>query len=326
MRVAGGRNQAEAELIQGMLLEEGVPSMLRRSAGLRRARLPRRGPARRDGARVRAPRSPASCCTAPASRRRTGAADGPNPLDPLRGDPRRRRPGGPGRLAAAGPRLAPAPRPMDFAPSDRVTELLDRVRAFMEEHVDPVEAEAHAGVRRGGQAGRSLRADRRRAARAGARRGSLEPVPSRRPVRPRAHQLGVRDALRAHGPQRRGAHGLQLRRARHGQRGDPRRARHRGAEGALAPAAARRRDPQLLLDDRAGDLGLRPHAARRARRAGRRRVGRERPQVVHLGLQRRLDRHRHGGDRPRRAAAQAREHDPRPDRHARASRASGRCR
>ena len=33
VRVAGARNQAEAELIQGMLLEEGVPSMLRRTAG-----------------------------------------------------------------------------------------------------------------------------------------------------------------------------------------------------------------------------------------------------------------------------------------------------
>ena len=33
VRVAGGRNLAEAELIQNMLLEEGVPSMLRRSAG-----------------------------------------------------------------------------------------------------------------------------------------------------------------------------------------------------------------------------------------------------------------------------------------------------
>ena len=32
-RVAGARNQAEAEFIQGLLLEEGVPSMLRRSAG-----------------------------------------------------------------------------------------------------------------------------------------------------------------------------------------------------------------------------------------------------------------------------------------------------
>jgi hypothetical protein len=33
VRVAGGRNQAEAELIQNMLLEEGVPSVLRRAAG-----------------------------------------------------------------------------------------------------------------------------------------------------------------------------------------------------------------------------------------------------------------------------------------------------
>ena len=33
VRVAGGRNQSEAEMIQGMLLEEGIPSILRRSRG-----------------------------------------------------------------------------------------------------------------------------------------------------------------------------------------------------------------------------------------------------------------------------------------------------
>jgi hypothetical protein len=33
VRVAGGRNQPEAELIQNILLEEGVPSVMRRSAG-----------------------------------------------------------------------------------------------------------------------------------------------------------------------------------------------------------------------------------------------------------------------------------------------------
>ena len=33
IRVAGGRNQAEAELIQNLLLEEGIPSIVRRSAG-----------------------------------------------------------------------------------------------------------------------------------------------------------------------------------------------------------------------------------------------------------------------------------------------------
>jgi hypothetical protein len=33
VRVAGGRNQAEAELIQNLLMEEGIPSVVRRSAG-----------------------------------------------------------------------------------------------------------------------------------------------------------------------------------------------------------------------------------------------------------------------------------------------------
>lgn len=33
VRVAGAHNLAEAEFIQGLLLEEGIPSMLRRSAG-----------------------------------------------------------------------------------------------------------------------------------------------------------------------------------------------------------------------------------------------------------------------------------------------------
>src|SRR5215213_9386041 len=33
VRVAGARNQAEGELVQGMLLEEGVPSLMRRSGG-----------------------------------------------------------------------------------------------------------------------------------------------------------------------------------------------------------------------------------------------------------------------------------------------------
>jgi hypothetical protein len=33
VRVAWARNQSEAEFIQGLLLEEGVPSLLRRSAG-----------------------------------------------------------------------------------------------------------------------------------------------------------------------------------------------------------------------------------------------------------------------------------------------------
>jgi len=33
VRAAGARHQAEAEMIQGLLLEEGIPSLVRRSAG-----------------------------------------------------------------------------------------------------------------------------------------------------------------------------------------------------------------------------------------------------------------------------------------------------
>ena len=33
MRIAAARNQPEAELLQGLLLEEGIPSMVRRSGG-----------------------------------------------------------------------------------------------------------------------------------------------------------------------------------------------------------------------------------------------------------------------------------------------------
>src|SRR3954447_11007219 len=33
VRVVGARNQAEGELLQGLLLEEGVPSLMRRSGG-----------------------------------------------------------------------------------------------------------------------------------------------------------------------------------------------------------------------------------------------------------------------------------------------------
>lgn len=33
VRVAGGRHQAEAEFLSGLLLEEGIPSLIRRSAG-----------------------------------------------------------------------------------------------------------------------------------------------------------------------------------------------------------------------------------------------------------------------------------------------------
>ena len=67
VKVAFARNQAEAEMLQGLLLESGIPSVLKRSRRLRRPRVPRRRPARhlvdsdqaREGARSCSPtRSP----------------------------------------------------------------------------------------------------------------------------------------------------------------------------------------------------------------------------------------------------------------------------
>ena len=51
---------------------------------------------------------------------------------------------------------------------------------------------------------------------------------------------------------------LRLPGARRRQHRDPAQVRHAGAEGALARAAGARRDPQLLLDDRAGQPRLQP--------------------------------------------------------------------
>jgi hypothetical protein len=67
VRVAAVRNQAEAELLQGLLLEEGIPSLVRRSggfdvpdflaAGPRDVLVPQSGePAARDLLRTTAPR------------------------------------------------------------------------------------------------------------------------------------------------------------------------------------------------------------------------------------------------------------------------------
>jgi hypothetical protein len=65
VRVAGARNQAEAEFLQGLLLEEGIPSLVRRNrgfdvpdflaAGPRDVLVPQSGePAARDALRPRA--------------------------------------------------------------------------------------------------------------------------------------------------------------------------------------------------------------------------------------------------------------------------------
>ena len=98
---------------------------------------------------------------------------------------------------------------------------------------------------------------------------------------------------------------VRLAGARRRQHRDPPPPRHRRATRAVPAPAGRGPDPQLLLDDRAGDGRVEPVAARDHRRQGRRRLRDQRPEVVHVVGRRRGVRDRDGRHRSRRAAARS---------------------
>ncbi len=90
----------------------------------------------------------------------------------------------------------------------------------------------------------------------------------------------VRPAVRDHGPLAADGRGDELFRPRHRQHGGADALRHAGPAGALAEAAAGRRDPLGIRDDRAG-LGLVGRDADPVpHRAPGRRLRDQRPQVV----------------------------------------------
>ncbi len=70
VKVGFARNQSEAELIQGLLLEEGIPSMQQAHPRLRRPRLPRRRAARHPRARGRRRGGKRACSPTPSFRAR----------------------------------------------------------------------------------------------------------------------------------------------------------------------------------------------------------------------------------------------------------------
>ena len=119
----------------------------------------------------------------------------------------------------------------------------------------------------------------------------------------------------------------QLLGARHRQHGGARAGRHARAEGAVAEAAAQRRDPLGLRHDRAGRRLVGRQEHRHARRARRRRVGDQRREVLHLRRRRSAlqDHDLHGADQPGRArrTSSSRRSSCRSTRPA--SRSSGRC-
>ena len=211
---------------------------------------------------------------------------------------------------------------MDFEHSDKVKDLQARVLRFMEANVYP----GRAGVRRRGRGESRSRqrvgADTRDgdAEGEGARGWPVEPVPARIGARRRTDQPRIRAAVRDHGPLVDRARGVQLQRAGHRQHGSAGALRQRGAEAAMAAAAARRRDPLGVRDDRAGRRVVGRDQHRGVDRARRRPLRRQRPQVVdHRRTRSALpDPHLHGQDRSgERGPPPAAVDDPDPGRHAR---------
>ena len=123
---------------------------------------------------------------------------------------------------------------MDFELSPRVIELRDRVRAFMDEHVYPNEAEALRALDEevtvdSGLAYPEILVEIRDRARSEGLWNLFMPDEEHGAG---PDQLGVRRPLRGDGPEPGDRpDGLQLLRPRHRQHGDPRRARHAGAAG-----------------------------------------------------------------------------------------------
>ena len=169
---------------------------------------------------------------------------------------------------------------MDFAMSAKANDYHKRLSDFMTEHVFPSRGRLRQVPARGRPERPHRPADHRGTQGQGQRAWPVEPVPAGR-VGP--DQPGIRSAGRDHrlepGDRSRGA---QLRGARHRQHGDPAPVRHRGAAQAVAGAVAEWRDPQRLLDDRAGGRQQRRAQHRDLHRARRRRLRDQRPQVVDL--------------------------------------------
>ena len=181
--------------------------------------------------------------------------------------------------------LETTPDMYDLRMSEGVRPLYDAVKKFIADEVEPITEEffrlGEGRADRWGYGDGPARAARRREGQ-GQGAGPVELLPPRRrdrrgPVEPRLRLH--RDRARQE-PARVGV--PQLRGARHRQHGGARAGRHARAEEAVARAAAQRRDPLGVRDDRARRRVVRRQEHRLPGGARRRRVGDQRREVLHL--------------------------------------------
>ncbi len=170
---------------------------------------------------------------------------------------------------------------IDFSLPPELEELRGRVRAFVDDVVRP--AEERIDVGRPARHGQERLLPRAAGPAGGGSRGGTVAAADAAGV----GRHGARPRRPGDGPGRGGPHvprpvGAQLPGAGRGQHAHPVALRHGRAEGALPPSAVRGHGMVVLRHDRAGGRRFRPDADPHARRARRRRVGHQRPQVVHL--------------------------------------------
>ena len=206
------------------------------------------------------------------------------------------------RSRLAGPRK---PRPegknaMDFAYTEKVEQLRARLLAFFDEHIYPNEHLHHHQIAAAPDRWQPVPIIEELKPKARAAGLWNLFLPESRPRR-RADQPGIRAAGRDHGPR-----ALVVARCSTAPRPIPatwrsRALRHRGAEGALAGAAAGRRDPLLLRMTEPDVASSDATNIQTPHRARRRRLRDQRPQVVVDRRRRSALRHlhRHGQDRTR---------------------------
>ena len=185
---------------------------------------------------------------------------------------------------------------MFYEQSQKVSELKHRLQSFMDRHVYPNEERFYREAEELGP-WKVYPVVEELKPRPG-RRGSGT-CSCRKRARRRSDQPRICAAVRDDGAVASGARAVQLLGARHRQHGSAGALRHQGASGALAEAAAGRRNPLLLRHDRAGGGFQRRHQYRELDRARRRRLRHQRPQMVHHQRHRSAlqDLHLHGQDR-----------------------------
>ena len=209
----------------------------------------------------------------------------------------------------------------DLRMSDKARPLFDHVNKFIRETVEPMSVEFYRlgekKTDRWSFAPGQLDVLQKAKDKAKARASGTSSCPTPRPAK--ASAISIMPISRRNSARTRWPRKHELLGARHRQHGSAGARRHQGAEGEVAEAAAGRRDPLRLCDDRTERRVVRRQEHFDHGKAGRRRMGHQRREILHFRRRRSAlqDHDRDGQDQSGRAAEQPAVADPGAEGHAR---------